>query len=50
MLSPTNTINKYSVFQWSLENPGSVFAEPFELKPAMFELGAGKATTLEVGV
>ena len=34
--------------QWKLEDPGSVCAEPFELKPAMFKLDAGQVTTLEV--
>lgn len=35
-------------FEWTLEDPGSVFAEPFELKPAMFKLDAGAVTTLEI--
>ena len=34
--------------QWNLEDPGSIYAEPFELKPAMFKLNAGEVTTLEV--
>ena len=36
------------MLQWNLEDPGSIYAEPFELKPAMFKLNAGDVTTLEV--
>lgn len=34
--------------QWNRTDPGSIYAEPFELKPAMFTLNAGEVTTLEV--
>lgn len=37
-----------TTFQWTLENPGSIVADPFELKPAMFKLGAGEATTIQI--
>jgi len=38
----------FLALQWNLEDPGSIYAEPFELKPAMFKLNAGEVTTLEV--
>ncbi|XP_078378630.1 deleted in lung and esophageal cancer protein 1-like isoform X2 [Oculina patagonica] len=37
-----------TTFEWNLEDPGSVSAEPFELKPAMFKLDAGQVITLEI--
>ncbi|XP_073236262.1 deleted in lung and esophageal cancer protein 1-like isoform X3 [Porites lutea] len=37
-----------TTFQWNLENPGSIVAELFELKPAIFKLNAGDVATLEI--